>query len=369
MTAPLTRNTQTDGTVATPCPSLTVLIVNFNSWPDVARLVTSLGAAPELADGRSEILVIDNASDGPIPAELERPLSGVRLILRVDNAGFAAGVNAGWREARGRWLLLVNPDVLAGPDLIGAVLSRIERLEARGPGMPGVVGFGLRNPDGSRQGSVGAEPTLARVLVEPFLPRSRRKYKAGWRTRPGPVSWVTGACALVHSELLAELGGMDEDYFLYHEEVALCRSARDLGRTIEYDPSIEVVHLRPLQSRSLSPMLRVITRHSKLLYFLKHRKRWEFLLLSRLAQVEAAVRGPWASGCGRIAEAKSWKIVARLARAMRGNAFPRGREVLAIASLAEDRAADHDEAEVQGSRSPRHHLDSRRSQKLSPKER
>jgi GT2 family glycosyltransferase len=311
---------------------LTVVIVNYNSWPDVARLATALADSPEVAGGRCEVVVVDNASDGPVPPELDRPRAGVRLILRGDNGGFAAGVNAGWRASRGRWLLLVNPDVVAGPDLLGQVLARVGRLEARGEKAPGVVGFGLRNPDGSRQGSVGAEPGLARAFVEPFLPRSRRKYKVGWGARPGPVPWVTGACALVDARLLDELGGMDEDFFLYHEEVALCRSARDRGRAVEYDPSIEVVHLRPLQGRSVSPLLRVITRHSKLLYFLKHLPRWQFLALARLVAAEAGMRGLWAWLRGRAEERRAWRAVGRLAGEM-----PRGEVIrgVAVRELAE----------------------------------
>lgn len=331
MTALLAPTTQIDVCQAVRRPGLTVVVVNFNAWPDVARLVTMLADSPALADGRCEIVVIDNASDDPVPAELERPRVGVRLILRSENGGFAAGVNAGWHESRGRWLLLVNPDVVAGPDLIEAVLARMDRIEARGGELPGVVGFGLRNPDGSRQGSVGVEPSLARVILEAFLPRSRRKYKVGWQDRPGPVPWVTGACALVHADLLARLGGMDEDFFLYHEEVALCRSSRALGRSVEYDPTIEVVHLRPLQSRSVSPVLRIITRHSKLLYFRKYRYPWEFRLLSRLVQTEAAIRGAWSAIRGRRAISRSWWTIARMAGDMRGGNVPRGREVRALA--------------------------------------
>ena len=66
-------------------------------------------------------------------------------------------------------------------------------------GPPGIVGFGLRNPDGSPQGSVGVFPTLARSIREQFIPRSRRKYQPGWRIRSGRVDWVTGACMLVNS--------------------------------------------------------------------------------------------------------------------------------------------------------------------------
>ena len=110
--------------------------------------------------------------------------------------------------------------------------------EADPDGPPGIVGFGLRNPDGSPQGSVGVFPTLARTIREQFIPRSRRKYQAGWRIRSGPVDWVTGACMLVNSAMIAELGGMDEDFFLYYEEVAFSRAAQRQGWRVEYDPSV-----------------------------------------------------------------------------------------------------------------------------------
>jgi GT2 family glycosyltransferase len=314
---------------------LTIVIVNYKSWPDVARLVSAMAEAPEVADGRCEVVIVDNASAEPVPLELAEPRPGVRLVLRDENGGFAAGVNAGWRVSRSRWLLLVNPDVVAGADLPGRVLDRVGRLERRGDGAPGVVGFGLRNADGSRQPSVGAEPSLWRSVREPFIPRSRRKYQAAWRTRPGPVPWVTGACALVDGELLRNLGGMDEDFFLYYEEVALCRSARDAGRAVEYDPSVEVVHLRPLQNRPLTSRMRVITRHSKLLYFRKHLPPWQFKGLSWIVRAEAMIRGRLAR---RDEAARAWRAIGGLARAMSRGESIRGREILAWAGPAEESA-------------------------------
>jgi N-acetylglucosaminyl-diphospho-decaprenol L-rhamnosyltransferase len=312
-------------------PTLAILIVNYNSWADVSRLVASLAGSAEVADGRCEVVVIDNASDAPIPVELACPPNGVRTVTRSENGGFAVGVNAGWRTSRARWVLLLNPDVVAGNDLPGRILERIPRLESRPAGPPAVVGFALRNADGSRQPSVGTEPTFWRCLREAFIPRSRRKYQADRRAKPGSVPWVTGAFALVDTALLRVLGGMDEDFFLYYEEVALCRSASDVGRGVEYDPTVEVVHLRPLQSREVSPRLRVITRHSKLLFFRKHRPRWEFLALSWVVSVESAIRSLWSWARRHPEHYRAWVTIRRLARAMRRGVEIRGRDVLALA--------------------------------------
>ena len=142
---------------------------------------------------------------------------------------------------------------------------------------------------------------------------------------------MTGACVLVNGALLESLGGLDEDFFLYYEEVALCRSARRRGWRVEYDPSVEVVHLRPLQDRPVTPRMRVITRHSKLLYFQKHLPRWQFLGLCAVVAAEARVFGSLARVCRHDEAARSWRAVARIERALRAGRELVGRDVLALA--------------------------------------
>ena len=323
-------------------PALTVVIVNYNGWPDVARLVESLAGTASVRSGACEVVVVDNASEGPLPAELTAPRPGVRLVLRPENGGFAVGVNAGRAAARGPWLLVLNPDVVVPEGQLDAIAARAGRLPAAATNAPGVVGFGLLNPDGTRQPSVGTFPGLVRSLWEQLIPRSRRKYQAGWRTKPGPVDWVTGACVLMNTRMLDDVGGMDEDFFLYYEEVALCKAARDRGWRVEYDPSIEVFHLRPLQNRAISPKMRLITRHSKLLYFRKHLPRWEFEGLRRVVSTEARVREVWSLVQGRTAEGRAWRAIRAVAHAFGQGVEPRGRDVRTRAEsvASEDTAAD-----------------------------
>jgi N-acetylglucosaminyl-diphospho-decaprenol L-rhamnosyltransferase len=269
-----------------------------------------------------------------MPDGLRSLPAGVTMIARDENGGFAVGVNAGWAAARGCWLLVLNPDVVAGAGLVAEVLRRVERFEQGGGDAPGIVGFGLRNPDGSPQPSVGAFPSLARTVWEQLIPRSRRKYQPDWRIRPGPVPWVTGACVLLNPRMLEEVGGMDEDFFLYYEEVALCRSARDKGWRVEYDPSLSLVHLRPLQNRAISPKMRIITRHSKLIYFRKHLPRPQFLGLVAIVRIEAMLRGAWAKAFGREVDATTWRAVGRVARRLEAGDRLGGRSVLELAEAA-----------------------------------
>ncbi|GAC1471772.1 MAG: hypothetical protein NVSMB9_18280 [Isosphaeraceae bacterium] len=310
-----------------------MVIVNYNSWPDVARLVSSLATSAEVREGQCDVLVVDNGSDGPAPSSLRTYRQGVQLIERGENGGFAAGVNEGWRAARSPWLLLINPDVVADASLLTRVVRWVGQWKADEPESvpPGIVGFGLRNPDGSYQPSVGTFPNLSLAIREQFIPRSRRKYQPVWKTRSGPVPWVTGACMLVNARLLEALGGLDEEFFLYYEEVALCRAARRAGWRVEFDPTIEVVHLRPLQNRPLTPRMREITRHSKLLYFRKHLSRGQFLGLCAIVAAEARVLGAWSRLRRRWEDVKSWQAVAQVERTLRNGGVLGGRAVLALA--------------------------------------
>jgi N-acetylglucosaminyl-diphospho-decaprenol L-rhamnosyltransferase len=328
-------------------PRLTVIIVNFESWPDVIRLTTSLISEPEFASAQCPVIVVDNASAGPVPDRFMACPDGLRLIARTDNGGFAAGVNAGWRAAQSPWLLILNPDVEIAQGFLGQVFAQLLRYEADPNGPPGIVGFGLRNPDGSPQGSVGVFPNLARTIWEQFIPRSRRKYQAGWRIRSGPVEWVTGACMLVNAATMNALQGMDEEFFLYYEEVAFSRAAQRLGWRVEYDANVHVIHRHPLQNRALSPRMRVITRHSKLLYFRKHLPRWQFLTLCQIVLVEARARGLRSRLEGRQEEVRAWGVIEDVARRLRSGAELRGRDVLKLAdsvSLSERTERDPDQA-------------------------
>jgi N-acetylglucosaminyl-diphospho-decaprenol L-rhamnosyltransferase len=315
---------------------LSVVIVNYRSWPDVARLVSALADSPSVASGTCEIVVVDNASDQPIPPPLLNPKPGIRLTLRRENGGFSSGVNAGWRASNCPWLLVLNPDVIPGDGLIEEVLERIGGYSGLASGAPGVVGFDLRNPDGSRQPSVGVFPGLVRTVCEQLIPRDRRKYQPEWKLRPGPVDWVTGACMLLNARMLEQVGGMDEDFFLYYEEVALCHSARGRGWRVEYDPGVSIVHLRPLQNRSISPKMRVITRHSKLLYFRKHLPSWQFAALNAAVRVEARLRGAWCRARSRAEEARSWRAVDRVATLLGAGADLGSRAILALAESVEE---------------------------------
>jgi hypothetical protein len=100
---------------------------------------------------------------------------------------------------------------------------------------------------------------------------------------------------------------------------------------VEYDGGISVIHRHPLQNRAISPMMRVITRHSKLLYFLKHLPRWQFESLAAIVTAEAAIKGIWSRLFHAREAARAWEAIAEISRRLRKGCGPRGPEVLALA--------------------------------------
>jgi GT2 family glycosyltransferase len=270
-----------------------VVIVNYRQWENTAALVEQLAASDALRTGAAEVVVVDNHSPPhPLLRRLRRR-PGVSLRRWGRNRGFARAVNEGCRLSRGDWLLLLNPDMTVPPDFLDGVLALADRAAAQEP-RTGLVGFALRNGDGSRQFSAGRFPTLARTLAGLALPRARRKYQPLDPAQRCPVEWVTGCCLLVRRSCLEDVGGLDEDYFLYYEDVDLCKRARARGWSVWYEPGLTAVHHYPLHNRPVPPALRLITRHSLLTYAGKHWPRWQARLLAGIVGVEAQVRRAWA---------------------------------------------------------------------------
>lgn len=274
-------------------PRLSVVIVNYRQWRETGELVGQLREAQCVRAGLAEMVVVDNHSPPDRVGAQLRALPEVSLRRWGRNRGFARAVNEGCRLGTGDWCLLLNPDTSVTPGFLDRVLAAAEALTAREP-RTGIIGFQLRNTDGSLQWSSGAFPNLVGTLAGMARARSRRKYRALSLRRPVKASWVTGCCLLVRRDCLEDLRGFDEGFFLYYEDVDFCRRARARGWSVWYDPTVQVIHHRPLHSRTVLAPLRVVTRHALLHYASRHWPAWQAGLLARVVGVEARLRQAWA---------------------------------------------------------------------------
>jgi len=289
---------------ATAIPSVSVVIVNFCQWRNTAHLTHELQDSDAVRDGRAEVIIVDNHSPrSPIRKKLRR-MPGVSLRRFGRNRGFARAVNEGCRLSQGDWFLLLNPDMSVPPGFLDTVLDYAQDLIKESPNA-GIVGFRLRHPDGTRQASCGPFPTLVNTLGGLILPRKLRKCRHV-SDRRQRVPWVTGCCLLINRECLEQIGGFDEDFFLYYEDVDFCRRARKAGWSVWYDPSMEVIHHSPLHLRRVVPPLRLMTRHALLTYSRKHWPVWQTSLLSGVVWLEAWAREKVASLRGQTETAQQY---------------------------------------------------------------
>lgn len=214
---------------------LTVVTVAFNSDDIIAQTVSHLEAATAHLD--TEILVVDNASADETAARAAQELRRGRVLHLSENIGFGPGVNHGARHARGRRLLIMNDDVLVDRACIDRLLETLESDPAIG-----VVGPRLVYPDGSpaptyRFQLPGWGGEAARVIQR--LHKKRRPLSTN---EPSTVGLVLAACAMTETRVFRQMGGFNEIFFLYGEDIDFCRRLASVGRHAVVEPRAVAIH-------------------------------------------------------------------------------------------------------------------------------
>jgi GT2 family glycosyltransferase len=230
----------------TTSPDLTVIVVTYNSRRHIAACLGALDAA--LAQHTYEAIVVDNASADGTP-ELVRSVSpGTTLIETGANLGFSRANNVGLARARGRHVLILNPDTVPDAGSLDALVALLD-----GDPAIGIVAPCLLNPDGSDQGTARAFPTPAAAILGRRSPLTRlwpgnpwsRRYLVGLSQPTDDtfaVDWVSGACLMIRRDLAVGTGGFDEAYFMYWEDADWCHRVKDRGFEVVCEPRSTVLH-------------------------------------------------------------------------------------------------------------------------------
>lgn len=281
---------------------VTILIVNYNAC---AYLRNCLSSLYEKGSRYSwETLVVDNGStDGSL--RMLRHFPQVRVIANAENRGFARANNQGIEASAGRYILLVNPDVV--------LLDPVDRLIDFMDGHPhcGIAGGRVLNPDQTIQHTCRSFPSLALLPfgrespLTRIMPRNRwsrqflcRDLKDGTETQ---VDAVGGVFMAIRRKLLDEIGGFDERFFLFVEDTDLCYTARKHDWQVYYAPFASVIHFggrstRSVRTRSVYHHYRGIYRFFEKHYALKWHERglllgemaagyWSYLAYSSMRQL------------------------------------------------------------------------------------
>lgn len=307
-------------------PSLSIIIVNYRQWDWTGQLLEQLLHTTSAREGHNEIVLVDNCSPYHRLISTLRRTPGLSVRRWRRNRGFARAVNEGIRRSLGDWVLLLNPDVTVPDDFLDRVRDLTQRLDRDVP-RTGVVGLGVRDADQGRQPSTGPFPTFLGTFLRLLLPRRWRKYDLS-ASRGGRVDWVSGCCLLVRRAVLEELGGLDADFFLYYEDVDLCRRAAAKGWDVTHEPVPSVIHHRPLHQRSVSPFMRLVTRHALLTYAAKHWRGWQTRLLARVVRCEAWLRKKWAKWRGDADATRWFRRLGHIATSMQSSDQDTARRIL-----------------------------------------
>ena len=233
-----------DRTPAHDRPTLTVVVVAYNSAELLPGLLESIPAACE-GVAPVEVVVADNASsDGSV--ELVRGRDDARVVELGRNAGYSAGINAGVASAaESDAILVLNPDIRLAPGSVRRLLDA-----QVGPG--GITVPRLLDESGTTMHSLRRDPSVGRALGEAIL-GGVRSGRIPWLgelvtdperyEHPGPVDWATGAAMLISRRCWDGVGEWDESFFLYSEETDYSMRARRAGFTIQYVPGASAIHI------------------------------------------------------------------------------------------------------------------------------
>ena len=249
-------------------PRLSLVFVNFRS---VERLTLALESLFDKEKERLyEVIVVNNDRLEESPLERLKILHSFTL-LSAENDGFGAGANCGARVARGDILGFLNPDVIWQDPFLGRVATALAKAPQSIVGIPLVNQHGKIDP-----WSAGRAPGLLELCKSNLLPRRAHSDLAS-----ADLDWVSGAALFVSREVFQKVGGFDEAFFLYFEDVDFCVRAKKIGVTITRDEQSRLFH-HGGTSFATRAQQKEHFRRSQQLYFKKHRSFFEVCCLKGL---------------------------------------------------------------------------------------
>jgi GT2 family glycosyltransferase len=256
----------------TASPEISVVIVAWNASHYLELCLDSLAKDPPRRS--MEVLVIDNASADDTIEMVESRFPWVKLIKSKENLGFAKGNNVAIRQCRGRIIALVNPDVIVFPGCLDALADFLDENPKVGN-----VGPRVFNPDMTQQSTCRRFPTLwnnfcSATHLEGIF--KGRRFFAGEHMfyfphdRTLPVDVIVGCFSTVRREAFDEVGLLDEDLFMYGDDVDWCRRAWNAGWEVVFYPGARAIHDRGKTTAPFPVHFAVAQQRSVLRYWTKH---------------------------------------------------------------------------------------------------
>ncbi len=212
---------------------VSIVSVSFNNEASIEDFISSVQKNISKND---ELIIVDNHSSDSTVEKISK-FKNVTLILSDKNLGFSKGNNLGVKVAKGQYLFFLNPDTKMEKPILDDLIDFYEDMDV------GLLGPKLILPDGKIQPSVRNLPTFWGAFTE-YILGIKRKFSqyAPEVDQPQEVGAVYGAAMLINRELFDKIKGFDERYFLYYEDIDLCRKIKRVGKKIYYFPKVFIRH-------------------------------------------------------------------------------------------------------------------------------
>jgi GT2 family glycosyltransferase len=248
---------------------LSVVIVSWNTKELLEDCIASIYSNPP--GGDFEVWVVDNASTDGSASMVRERFPQVKLIESAENLGFARGNNLAIRQSTGKFILLLNPDTKVLPGALEILIRFMEQHPQAGGAGPFLL-----NPDNSLQVSCYPLPTLSRefwrlLYLDSLWPYGSYQMDRWDREVNRPVGVLKGACIILSRAALDEVGLLDEEYFIYTEEVDLCFRLHQRGWPLYWVPGSQVIHYggQSVHQAATTEMFLYLYQ-TKIYYFRKH---------------------------------------------------------------------------------------------------
>ena len=287
---------------------VSVVVVTYNSRSDIDACLAAI--REKTRDATYEVIVVDNASrDGTVElAREQHPWATV--IARTANIGLSGALNEGVAASRGRFVMALNPDARLRDDVLSALAAYLREHDDAG-----VVAPKILDDDGALQLSCRAFPTYATAIFSRYSLATRvfpgNRFSRGYLMTDfthddvRDVDWVSGAAMMFPRAVFDRLGGWDDGFFMFNEDVDFCRRAHDAGLRVVYQPAVAVYHRIGVSKRA--PARITVERHRSMWrYYRKH--------MRRNAIVDAATAGGIAARCAFVLASEAARGVARRLR-------------------------------------------------------
>jgi GT2 family glycosyltransferase len=268
---------------------LSIIIVSYKGWARLTKCLESLDAF-SAGTFKMEVIVVDNKSDDPTINKLEERFTKFRFIHNTINGGFSNGCNLGSKSASGDFFLFLNPDTVTSESAIEQLLN----VAKHNPSF-GIVSCRQVNERDKESVASGPFPNLFNLTG---LQRSLSKLLTPHSPSLTPEivfpDWISGSVIMIRSEVFRKIGGFDEDFWMYFEDVDLCHRIRNISLEVVCCRNITIEHNHGGSSRinlrtaSLTKTEVHISRH---VYISKHKKGFDKFLIQSFLVINNVING------------------------------------------------------------------------------